>query len=141
MTTTLELSARSRSTTDVERPIVPILIQVPALTVSSRRISRPGTRRRRLRKEVRVAGLTMMSMLPLTLLLLTLGGAGPTERPGIVVVNRVPAAPVGAEVIADVVLTFDTERTGPASTAIVPVVFPGYLLPVDGLEEPAHAGH
>jgi hypothetical protein len=141
MTTTLELAARSRSWTDVERPVVPILIQVPALTASSRRMCRPVVRRRRLRKEVRVAGLTMMSMLPLTLLFLTLGGAGPTDRPAMAIIERLPAVPVRAEVIADVVLTFDTERTGPAPTATVPVVFPGYLLPVDGLEEPAHAGH
>jgi hypothetical protein len=138
---TIELSARSRSTTDVERPIMPILIQVPALTASSRRMSRPGTRRRRLRKEVRVAGFTMMSILPLTFLFLTLGGARPSDRPTMAVVDRLPAVTGGAEVIADVVLTFDTERTGTAPTATVPVVFPGYLLPVDGLEEPAHAGH
>jgi hypothetical protein len=141
MTMCIELSDRSRSTSDVERPDMPILIQVPALTASSRRMSRPGPRRRRLRREVRVAGLTMMSMLPLTLLFLTLGGARPSDRTAMAVVDRLPTATSGAEVIADVVLTFETERPGQAPNATVPVVFPGYLLPVDGFEEPAHAGH
>ena len=80
MTTTLELAGRTRMTSDVARPIVPILIQVPNLRAPGRRPG-PTRRRRRLRKEVRVAGLTMMSVLPVGFLLLALGGAQPAERP------------------------------------------------------------
>src|SRR5206468_4296801 len=69
-----------RTTSDVAGPIVPILIQVPTLRAPARR-SAPARRRRRLRKEVRFAGLTMMSVLPVGFLLLALGGAQPVERP------------------------------------------------------------
>jgi hypothetical protein len=145
MTSTLELSARSRMTSDVARPVVPILIQVPNLTAPGRRPG-PSRRRRRLRKEVRVAGLTMMSVLPAGLLLLALGGAHPAERPAPALV-RAPIRAVAelarvstlAPVDADVAPAASLDETTVAA-APVPVVFHDYLLPVDGPEEPDHAG-
>jgi hypothetical protein len=140
MTTTRDLPCRMRTPSDVVRPMLPILIQVPALTSSTRGPGRPRTRRRRLRKEVRFAGLTMMSILPVGLLLVTLGGARPADRPIAPIAALTPhsearyAAP-------RVSLTFEPANPVLVPKAFVPVEFPGYLLPVDGPEEPAHAGN
>lgn len=148
MTTTLELAGRSRTTSDVARPIVPILIQVPNLRAPGRRPG-PARRRRRLRKEVRVAGLTMMSVLPVGFLLLALGGAQPVERPArwsaprraevvriASAIARVAPAPEPAAA-PDVSAALSD---APIASAPAPVVFRDYLLPVDGSEEPDHAG-
>ncbi len=131
MTTTLELAGRSRTTSDAARSVVPILIQVPKMKAAGRRPG-PARRRRRLRKEVRFAGLTMMSVLPVGFLLLALGGAQPIERkagasmrPEPEVIRIASAAPLDEVSIA---------------SAHVPVVFHDYLLPVDGPEEAEHAG-
>jgi hypothetical protein len=131
MTTTLELAGRSRTTSHVARSAVPILIQVPNMRATGRRPG-PARRRRRLRKEVRFAGLTMMSVLPVGFLLLALGGAQPIERragastrPEAEVVRVASAAPLAEVSVA---------------ATRVPVVFHDYLLPVDGPEEAEHAG-
>jgi hypothetical protein len=130
MTTTLELAGRSRMPSDVGRAVVPILIQVPNMTAHGHRPV-PARRRRRLRKEVRFAGLTMMSVLPVGFLLLALGGAQPVERPargatrGDELARVASAAPLAEASVA---------------SARVPVVFHDYLLPVDGPEEAEHAG-
>ena len=131
MTTTLELAGRPRMTSDVARPIVPILIQVPNLRAPGRRPS-PARRRRRLRKEVRVAGLTMMSVLPVGFLLLALGGAQPVGRQAQGAAPRWAEPPrlASASALAD----------APIASVPAPVVFRDYLLPVDGPEELDHAG-
>ncbi len=131
MTTTLELAGRTRTTSDVARSVVPILIQVPNMKASGRRPG-PARRRRRLRKEVRFAGLTMMSVLPAGFLLLALGGAQPIERRA--------GASTGPE--PEVVQVASAAVLDEVSTASirVPVVFHDYLLPVDGPEEAEHAG-
>jgi hypothetical protein len=131
MTTTLELAGRSRMTSDVARPIVPILIQVPNLRAAGRRPG-PARRRRRLRKEVRVAGLTMMSVLPVGFLLLALGGAQPVGR------SARGADPRGIETPR--LATAYARADAPVASAPTPVVFRDYLLPVDGPEELDHAG-
>lgn len=144
MTTTLELAGRSRTTSDVARPIVPILIQVPSLTAPSRRAGVVRRRRRRLRKEVRVAGLTMMSVLPVGFLLLALGGAQPVERPSRVkapaATAPAPARTVEAPRDRDASVELADAPVASVASAPVPVVFHDYLLPVDGPEEPDHAG-
>jgi hypothetical protein len=142
MTTTLELAGRSRTTSDVARPIVPILIQVPSLTAPARRSAGARRRRRRLRKEVRVAGLTMMSVLPVGFLLLALGGAQPVERPAR---SKVPTAVAPARTVEapcdrDASVELADAPVASIASAPVPVVFHDYLLPVDGPEEPDHAG-
>jgi hypothetical protein len=143
MTTTLELAGRRRTTSDVAGPIVPILIQVPSLRGTSRRPG-PVRRRRRLRKEVRYAGLTMMSVLPVGFLLLALGGAQPIERPARaaspVTTPAKARAPREAEAVR--IASAASLDESPTASAPVPVVFRDYLLPVDGPEEPVlHAGH
>ena len=135
MTKTSGLPAKLRTTTDVARPMMPILIQVPALSRSTRR---PRTSRRRLRREVRYAGLALMSLMPLGVLFLMLGGARPADRP-MVVAAALGVNDLGGGLPASsprITLLFDP--TAPAET--VPVNFPGYLLPVDGPEDPVHAG-
>ncbi len=139
MTTTRHLPARKGTTTDVVRPDLPILIQVPALTTSRRGISRSKPRRR-LRKEVRFAGLTMMSAVPVGLLLLTLGGARPVDRP------HKPVATVAAierewTNAPRVSLSIEAAHPTQSERCAAPVEFSGYVLPVDGPEEPAHAGN
>jgi hypothetical protein len=145
MTTTLELAGRSRMTTDVARPNMPILIQVPSLRAPDRRRPGPARRRRRLRKEVRFAGLTMMSVLPAGLLLLALGGAHPAERPlrastpavvALADASAAPALPMPVPGASDEI----PQAEAPAAVATDAVVFHDYLLPVDGPEEPDHAG-
>ena len=140
MTTTLELAGRRRTTSDVAGPIVPILIQVPSLRGHARRSS-PVRRRRRLRKEVRYAGLTMMSVLPVGFLLLALGGAQPIERPARAASPVTTPAPREAEA-PRIASAAAWDESPVASATAVPVVFRDYLLPVDGPEEPElHAGH
>ncbi len=142
MTTTLELAGRRRTTSDAAGPIVPILIQVPSLRSTARRPS-PARRRRRLRKEVRFAGLTMMSVLPVGFLLLALGGSlRPVGRPAGadprgIEAPRLASASALAEV--PVASAFPLEEA-PVASVPAPVVFRDYLLPGDGPEELDHAG-
>jgi hypothetical protein len=148
MTTNQELCPRSETTSDVARPVMPILIQVPALRAPLRRPARVRTRRRRLRKEVRVAGLTMMSVLPVGLLLLALGGAQPIERP---LPEQVSTAPQKASnvirrdaanppLLAIATPSVEASAPIPSASTCVPVVFRGYLLPAEGPEEPEYEG-
>jgi hypothetical protein len=148
MTTNQELCPRSRTTSDVAHPVMPILIQVPALRAPVQRTRPVRTRRRRLRKEVRVAGLTMMSVLPVGFLLLALGGAQPIERP---MPQQAVSAPQKASneirrdtanppLLAVASPALETSAAYQSATTSVPVVFRGYLLPADGPEEPEYEG-
>jgi hypothetical protein len=143
MTTNQDLCPRLRTTSDVVRPAVPILIQVPTLRASARRLAPVRTRRRRLRKEVRVAGLTMMSVLPVGFLLLALGGAQPVDRPLSASLAKVSSESRRDAAIPPVlaVAAPGTETVAPVAVpTCVPVVFRGYLLPADGPEEPEYEG-
>jgi hypothetical protein len=148
MTTNQALCPRLGTTSDVARPVMPILIQVPALRAPLQRTRPVRTRRRRLRKEVRVAGLTMMSVLPVGLLLLALGGAQPVEPPtpqkaasaqqkASNVIRRDAANPPLLAIAAPAV---EAPAPCPSATACVSVVFRGYLLPAEGPEEPEYEG-
>jgi hypothetical protein len=97
--------------------------------------------RRRLRREIRLAGYALMMAAPLTLAALLLAGAPATDarsadgsagsRSRITASIRPPA----------VFLSLEPAILAPAtSSPESPVVLPGYLLPDDGFEEPAHAG-
>lgn len=112
-----------------------VLIQVPAL---GRRARRPaGRRRRRLRREFRVAGSALAFTLPITWAFLTFGGGRPDARampPVAVRVDTSEARPVASITLEPALATYPPE-------AEAPIVRPaGYLLPADGSEEPAHAG-
>ena len=124
---------------------LPLLIQVPAVRVprQARRPSAKATerirvhgadairpRRRRLRREVRLVGSALMMVAFLALgatLLRALPSslADGAERSNIAA-RRAPAVFLSIE--------------APGRETEPPVVLPGYLLPDDGTEEPAHAG-
>ena len=121
-------------------PIVPILIQVPALRATARTVEPGPASATRLRKEVRVAGLTMMSVLPVGFLLLALGGAQPVDRPARAAARprcrprRPDGIDVGLRLLSRRPPPRPRRRPSPSSSAAI-------LLPVDGPEEPElHAG-
>lgn len=149
MTTNLERTGRPRMESDVTGRMLPILIQVPKVGTTRRLSGSTGPvasrRRRRLRKEVRVAGMTMLSVVPMGLLMLTLGGARPASRPPRSVNSGLATiVDVRPTVVAGISLGFDSSAPGstpiarPRPTATVQ--FPGYLLPDDGSEDLDHAG-
>lgn len=127
-----------------------VLIEVPAVTAahrSSRRIDpaavgrrspvgRPGTARsraaahprRRLRHEIRLTARVFLG-------LAIVAGAGTLfgmARPGPAASTR-PAVP-------RVAISREPAIAPPAVDLTTPVVFPGYLLPDDAMEAPAHEG-
>jgi hypothetical protein len=145
-------------------PPLEILIEVPEAkgcrqTRSHRRAASFGPRytrtKRRLRREVRLAGYSLLALMPIVSACTT----GWSSRPGRVVAcsiiadttnDNLPAfAPSGSasEQGGDalrstntVVLSAEGNGVVPGSDAEVPVVFPGYLLPVDSQEDAAHEG-
>jgi hypothetical protein len=129
---------------------VPVLIEVPALRPArprpghSRRRPPSGPGRRRLRREIRVAGYALLSVLPLALASASLLGGRQAA-----VFGAVRAAARGGSVGSDLAralappaISITIEPAGLSAPAEPepPVVFPGYLLPDDGPEESAHAG-
>jgi hypothetical protein len=122
---------------------IPVLIQVPALrgstfrTPARRLIRTTMRRRRRLRREVRMAGSALLLAVPLACTLMFLF-AGDPEPAG------VPARLVGIEgcASADEILWQPASIAPalPTRKADAPVVLPDYVLPDDGAEEPTHAG-
>lgn len=136
--------------------VVPVLIQVPAVRPGRRDLRlarRPSERatvraragastrerrrpRRRLRKGVRVtayAVLLALAFVPAALGFRAGVGAATMagdDRPARDVTVRPPT----------VSLTIEGAPLAPAVETGAPVVLPGYLLPEDRLEEPAHAG-
>jgi hypothetical protein len=120
--------------------------------------SRPSLRRsrRRLRREVRVAGCAIMVLMPIV----SACTMGWSSRPNRVVAcsiadttaeknhlaasaDRVRASEPGTDGLgATGAVVLSTEPAGlvPGNDTEVPVVFPGYLLPDDSLEDSAHEG-
>jgi hypothetical protein len=139
-------------------PIVPVLIQVPAvpslLRASGRAASRPHrrpvARRRRLRREVRMAGYTVMMIAPLSLAsaLLMGGRSGGALEPALPAVARAAAEsaapgcdrPGLASAPPIISISLEPAALSPYAEVEPQVVLPGYLLPDDECEEPAHAG-
>jgi hypothetical protein len=149
----------------------PVLILVPHVrpsptrranfagaTTTSPRLKGVRRPRRRLRRQVRVAGYTLIGLLPLLLAWSHWTDAQPIRHPA----TRQPSLPAhragqeaperemdpGAWVSASAVRTSPAPVSlsiEPAGTAVdsdtkTPVVFPGYLLPDDHHEEPVHEG-
>jgi hypothetical protein len=123
-----------------------------------RRFSRPS--RRRLRREVRVAGCTLLAFLPLVCVC-TLGWLSRSnqvlaasisnETAGshvqLAVHDRIDRAELASATVADpfglpsaFVLTIEPAVVAPGLDREVPVVLPGYVLPDDSLEESSHEG-
>ena len=93
------------------------------------RYNHAGTRPRRLRREIRWIGLTILSILPLFSAFLLLRGSA---AQGVSIENS-DAAPYAISISID--------APGSPSNSGASIVFPGYLLPDDGSsEDPAHAG-
>jgi hypothetical protein len=146
------------------------LIEVPE--VKRRRVSVAGPRvvghwqskrpsavrpKRRLRREVRIAGCALLALAPL-LAACTLGWSGRPARFLACSIteatgpdrgfdgNALPLDPssrfaephVGLPGV--VVLSIEPAAMAPATDTESPVVFPGYVLPVDGLEDTTHEG-
>lgn len=157
----LGLQTRPRSTrphvheSDEPRSAIPVLIEVPTIHPQTRRPRRPSRTatqrirenvyrhgsshaerpRRRLRREFRVAGYTMVALLPLLLAVLLLRGA-PTSLAASRTRGPVTAA------VRPPAISLSVEPSTPAARtrSKPPVVFHGYLLPDDDFEDPAHAG-
>jgi hypothetical protein len=151
----LQACPESSSLPTMDRPVVPILIQVPALPalmapspsprpnlrVRPRTSLRPQKRRRRLRREVRAAAYATMLMAPLMFAPLgfragrTFSATGPepalsAEAADLVSTRNPPVISISIEPAVG----------GACTEAEPPVVFPGYLLPDDDTEGTVHAG-
>jgi hypothetical protein len=162
-----------RSDRDPSRSVVS-LIEVPEVKVSrtrqvhtraharvsgNRHSGRPYSsgRKRRLRREIRIAGCALLLLAPL-FSACTLGWSTGPVRVLACSINeataaeRVPALvsggnelPVRPEIPAVdstgvVVLSIEPAAMSPAADAEVPVIFPGYVLPDDSLEGSTHEG-
>jgi hypothetical protein len=112
--------------------------------------------RRRLRREVRVAGCALLALMPIV----SACTSGWSSRPSRVVACSIANATAesknlaafaspdqghkrGSDALAAtraVLLSDEATGVGPGNDVEVPVVFPGYLLPVDSLEDAAHEG-
>ncbi|MDR3634281.1 MAG: hypothetical protein P4L84_10800 [Isosphaeraceae bacterium] len=131
-----------------DRSAVPILIQVPRVSVYSRPSSRRSTRatarpRRRLRREVRWALYVMLAALPPVLSALAYWEGRHAALLEIRAPHSVDAAPEAAPepepLPPRISLSIEPAVPLPPAEPAAPVIIPGYLLPDDGLEEPAHA--
>ena len=122
---------------------LPVLISIPNLATASRG-PRPRTRRR-LRRELRVAGYVLLAIMPVSMALVAFGGERlPTLAAGLTVERRAtsvsaepaarPAAVISLEPLEPVIVT--VRRELPA-----PVILPGILLPADTSEESSDGGH
>jgi hypothetical protein len=171
-TDTLPTMPAIRSNRTLSRSLA-VLIEVPAVkarpikrtraAVSARGArGRPqvGRPRRRLRREVRVAGCALLTLAPLVSLC-TLGWSSRPSRilacsisdptdPAVVSQDSAglhdlsgqksvrTASPFGSSG-ADV-LSAEPAAVGSGVDSVVPVILPGYILPDDGLEDGAHEG-
>jgi hypothetical protein len=147
-----------------------VLIEVPEVnahparrggTAFSRRATnrRPALNRpkRRLRRQVRWAGCALVTLVPLVSLC-TLGWSNRPSRilacsisdaselradPPIISDPRNPSVMQtgsGSGSSGMITLSTDPASAGAGANAQVPVIFPGYVLPDDALEDKAHAG-
>ncbi len=144
MTQTCELSNRLTPARRRPSAALPVLISIPKLATSCRG-RRPQARRRRLRREIRVAGYAFLAILPASMALVAFGGERlPTLAAGLTVERRAasasdesaprPAAVISLEPLEPVVVTVRRELDAP-------VILPGYLLPAEPPEESRDGGH
>ncbi len=122
---------------------VPVLIQIPAIARGTRPSSTMGRvvprRRRRLRREFRLAGYALLLLLPVGMALSLLGG---DRRPALVVSGPGHASDLDAAPLPETIaITLDPVVIPPCEAAEPPVILPGYLLPADSTEESKDGGH
>jgi hypothetical protein len=144
---------------------VPEVKRVPARSARPTIVGHCQSRRtsaarpkRRLRREVRIAGCALLALAPL-LAASTLSWSGRSARVLACSIaeatapdqgfdasalprkpsSRAAEPPVGLPGV--IVLTIEpAAATAPGTDTAVPVIFPGYVLPVDGLEDTTHEG-
>jgi hypothetical protein len=129
------------------------LIEVPALLesledrgwkrVRSRRPSNLRRSRRRLRREVRTAGYGIVLIAILASVAPTVRGLASLIRPHPereAVIDARRAAQGVAGLRPTISISIEPAALAPYAEVESPVAFPGYLLPDEGYEEPAHAG-
>lgn len=145
------------SRTTVDRADSSLLIQVPRVASASCRgistqppnpyFSRPQARwrpRRRLRRKFRVAAVAAFALLPVPLALAMT--CWPSRLSEASASSHVPSGPSSQTAAAEcalpapVWLSVESVGTGMERDDEPPVSLPGYLLPDDIHEEPAHAG-
>lgn len=121
----------------------PVLIQVPALPVRARAprtypAGVRGRRRRRLRREVRVAATALLCGVPLTWALLTFAGPG-LDRSAHAAADEAGRIAVA---VADELpmVTISLEPAAPPPTLDAPPVVLEEIVPDHGAEEAVHAG-
>jgi hypothetical protein len=162
-----------RSSIRPDRPVpssLALLIEVPEVKVGrGRRLHlnldwhregrRPSTgrRKRRLRREVRIAGCILLVLAPLVSACTVGWSSGPVrvlacsitdsnaangnlaDRPGALdLVERSDSGPSGLPGV--VVLSIEPTTLTPGTDNEVPVIFPGYVLPDDSLGDSTHEG-
>lgn len=113
---------------------VPVLIRVPALAGGAVGGRTPAARRRRLRREVRVAGCWLLALLPPGAALAAWGGPRPAPLLAVNSPDR-PAPPTISLSLEPAV------AAQPVSDPGCSVALTGQLLPADCAEEPAHGGY
>ena len=117
---------------------VPVLIQIPNL--GPMRAPQRRVRRRRLRREVRVAGYLLLAILPISVAFASLGGyrLSPLAASSLTIPPE-SEAPTSREVPA---VSLSLEPISPVSRDFEASVFlPGTLLPADSTEEGGDGGH
>ena len=141
-------AGRASSPTTRMRSTLPLLIQVPAMDVrGSRRPSATHirSRKRRLRKEVKLVGLGFLLSLPMVLLVFApLAGwanavSGSTEMvTQIEFASPVPSFSVSVESISS---PSSASASSPAAIETIPnITLQGFVLPDREVEESNHAG-
>ena len=116
--------------------VAPVLIRVPALAGADAR--RPGrSPRRRLRREVRVAGCWLLALVPTVAACSAWGGHRPAPLLAVNSPDRV--APVAPAISLSIEPTPNTPPL--ADHAECSVFLSGQLLPADPTEESIHGGY
>jgi hypothetical protein len=149
----LQTRPESQRSPAAARAVMPVLIRVPTLpeslegsrwrSVRRRPRSRVQKPRRRLRREVRLTGYGLLLSATLTWAAPALRGITPSLFSHPDRAPRIPSsqgAPGVAGLRPTISISIEPAALAPYADAQSPVVFPGYLLPDDGCEEPAHAG-
>ena len=141
MTQTCEPSTLLTPTRRGPSTAPPVLISVPNLAPASRG-PRPRVRRRRLRREIRVAGYALLAILPLSTAFVTFGGDKlPPLAPRLTAEHRVASVERGDRQAPVISLAPLEPVVSVRRDLDAPVILPGYLLPADTPEESSDGGH
>lgn len=121
---------------------LPVLISIPNLAQPSRN-PRVRVRRRRLRREVRVAGYLLLILLPLSMALATFAGdRRPFQTSAELVVEPPVTRVASIELQAPIsITTLEPSTADDRQPVDEPVVLPALSLPVVAPEESSDGGH